>query len=66
MYYLGISKSIAQVTGYEGKILFDSSKPDGSPRKLMDSTLLNNLGWRPAFDLITGIKDTYAWYLDNN
>ena len=61
-----LANLIAQVTGYEGKILFDSSKPDGSPRKLMDSTLLNNLGWRPAFDLITGIKDTYAWYLDNN
>jgi GDP-L-fucose synthase len=48
-----------QVTGFAGKIIFDASKPDGSPRKLMSSKKLNMLGWQPRIDLVSGLKLAY-------
>ena len=57
--------SIGEVTGFEGKIEYDSSKPDGAPRKLMDNTKLKQLNWAPANDLKHGLADAYQWYVDN-
>ena len=57
--------SIAEVTGFEGKIEYDTSKPDGAPRKLMDNTKLRNLGWQPQIGLKEGLRDAYQWYVDN-
>ena len=60
-----LSYLIQKIVGYEGSISFDSSKPDGNPRKLLDSTKVNNLGWSPVFDLEEGLFKTYQWYLEN-
>lgn len=54
-----LASKIAKATGYQGKISFDSSKPDGSPRKWMDSSRLNQLGWRARIDLSKGLINTY-------
>ncbi|XP_075475122.1 putative GDP-L-fucose synthase 2 [Primulina tabacum] len=56
---------IKEVVGYQGKIVWDSSKPDGTPRKLMDSSKLASLGWEPKISLKEGLEDTYRWYLEN-
>ena len=55
---------IAEVVGFKGKIVYDSSKPDGTPRKLMDVSRINNLGWKAKTDLKSGIQKTYKWYLE--
>jgi len=60
-----LAKLIAKTTNYNGKIDFDQSKPDGAPRKLMDTSLLNSLGWKHEISLAKGLKDTYKWYLSN-
>ena len=57
--------SVGEVTGFAGKIEYDSSKPDGAPRKLMDNTKLKQLDWAPAHDLKHGLADAYQWYVDN-
>jgi len=57
--------TIAKVVGYSGDILFDLSKSDGSPRKLMDSSLMHSLGWQPSIDLKEGLKSTYHDYYSN-
>lgn len=57
---------IKEIVGFEGDIIFDTSKPDGNPRKLLDSSKINNLGWKPRVDLHDGLKMTYEWYLSNN
>jgi GDP-L-fucose synthase len=54
-----LAKTIANVVGYYGKISFDQSKPDGSPQKLIDSSKLNQLGWKPSTDLRSGLRETY-------
>jgi GDP-L-fucose synthase len=51
---------ISKIVGFEGKIIWDTSKPDGTPRKLLDSSRLFNLGWKPSIDLETGIRLAYA------
>lgn len=56
---------IASVVGYKGKIVFDTSKPDGTPRKLMDVGRLNNMGWKSSIELAEGLETTYKWFLDN-
>lgn len=61
---LDLAKMIADVVGFTGDIIPDTSKPDGTPRKLMDSTRLFNMGWRPKIALKDGIKNTYAWYCE--
>ena len=60
-----LSEIIKEVTGYQGKINFDSTKPDGSPRKLLDSELINNLGWKPKIDLKNGLVRTYKNFLNS-
>jgi GDP-L-fucose synthase len=55
-----VAEIIRRVSGYEGRIAFDTSKPDGTPRKLMDSAKLASLGWRPHVQLADGISETYA------
>ncbi|WP_340621468.1 GDP-L-fucose synthase [Xenorhabdus siamensis] len=58
-----IAKSIADVVGFSGKIIFDTSKPDGTPRKLMDITRLTKLGWCHQIKLKVGLQMTYQWFL---
>lgn len=59
-----LAEAVAQVTGYTGEALFDTSKPDGSPRKLMDSSRLNNTGWSAKVSLIEGLTLAYNDFLD--
>lgn len=56
---------IKEVIGYEGNTEWDSSKPDGTPRKLLDVSLLQKEGWQSSIQLKKGIKDTYSWFLNN-
>jgi GDP-L-fucose synthase len=56
---------VAQITGFEGRISFDTTKPDGTPRKLLDVSLLTNMGWTACIQLEEGIRQTYDWYLAN-
>lgn len=56
---------IARVVGYDGEFVFDSTKPDGTPRKLMDVSRLRTLGWQAPTDLEEGIRKTYDWYVQN-
>lgn len=60
-----LAEAIAHTTGYEGRIEFDSTKPDGTPRKLLCVQRLSNLGWNYQIDLRDGLKDTYAWFKAN-
>ncbi|MBD2766098.1 GDP-L-fucose synthase [Kocuria sp. cx-455] len=57
-----LADQVAQATGYQGDTHWDTSKPDGTPRKLMDVSLLHAQGWSPTVDLTTGLRDTVAWY----
>ena len=57
---------IARLSGYKGKIEWDSSKPDGTPRKVLDVTKMKNLGWAPAISLEAGIASTIEWFKDNS
>lgn len=57
-----LSRLIARIVGYQGIIRFDADKPDGTPRKLVDSSRLNQLGWTPKISLKEGIASTYAWF----
>ena len=57
-----LAETVGRVTGFEGKLVFDTSKPDGTPRKLMDSSRLAALGWRPKTGLEEGIRDVYRWF----
>lgn len=54
---------VKRVVGFEGEIVYDKSKPNGTPRKMMDATHIKELGWEPKIDLEQGIKDFYEWYL---
>jgi GDP-L-fucose synthase len=56
---------VGEVVGYQGEIVYDSSKPDGTPRKLVDTLKINGLGWRAGISLQEGIRSTYQWFLDN-
>ncbi|MGE7090250.1 GDP-L-fucose synthase family protein [Lysinibacillus sp. NPDC048646] len=56
---------LCDVIGYEGKLVFDISKPDGTPRKLTDVSKLHNLGWKHSIELKEGVQNAYNWYLDN-
>lgn len=60
-----LAELISEIVGYKGDLIFDSSMPDGNPRKLLDSTLINNLGWSAKTSLENGLKLTYDWYLKN-
>lgn len=60
-----LAETIARVTGYSGEIAFDSTKPDGTPRKLLDVSRLASLGWRARIGLEQGLRDTYRWFVEN-
>ena len=62
---MDLAKMVGQVTGYEGKISNDPSKPDGAMRKLMDVSRLANMGWTAKVALHDGVRETYQWFLDN-
>jgi GDP-L-fucose synthase len=58
-------ETVSKVTGFEGSIAFDATKPDGAPRKLMDVSRLKDLGWQYSIDLEQGLANSYEWFLDN-
>lgn len=60
-----LAYTVKEITGYNGDLLYDSSKPDGTPRKLMDVSRLHQLGWKHKISLSDGIRSTYQWFLDN-
>ncbi len=53
---------VGEATGFKGSLRFDTSKPDGTPRKLLDTSRLTALGWRPRIGLSDGVRSTVAWY----
>ncbi|MBS0418942.1 MAG: GDP-L-fucose synthase [Proteobacteria bacterium] len=57
-----LARTLARVTGFRGEIRFDTSKPDGTPRKLLDSSRMRALGWAPSISLEDGVRSTYDWY----
>ena len=62
---LDLARKVKQVIGFSGQINWDSSKPDGTPRKLLDVSIINKLGWSAKTTLEDGIKKTYNWYVRN-
>ena len=60
-----LAETVASVVGFEGTIEWDTSKPDGMPRKLLDTTRINELGWFPTIKLRDGVASTYEWYVEN-
>ena len=60
-----LAELVRSAVGFEGRIVFDASKPDGTPRKLLDVTKLKSLGWAPTIPLEEGVRQTYAWYLEH-
>jgi GDP-L-fucose synthase len=60
-----MAETMKQVVGYKGNLTFDTTKPDGSPRKLIDVSRLSNMGWKYSIDLEEGFKKTYSWYLES-
>ena len=61
----GLAELIAEVVGYQGEIVFDRSKPDGTPRKLLDVSRINALGWKASIALRDGLESAYRWYLEH-
>lgn len=62
---LELARLVARVTGFRGRIATDPTKPDGTPRKLMDVSRLANMGWRARIDLEAGVSETYRWFLEH-
>lgn len=62
---LELANKIAEVINYPGKLIFDDTKPNGNNRKLLDSSIIFSLGWKPQIKLDEGLKNTYSWYLEN-
>ncbi len=60
-----LAETICRVVGYGGELRFDTSKPDGTPRKLLDVTRMKSLGWSPRISLEQGVRSTYEWYLQH-
>jgi GDP-L-fucose synthase len=60
-----LAETLAEVTGFSGKLVFDTSKPDGAPRKLMEISRLNALGWHASITLKEGLESTYEWFLEH-
>ena len=60
-----LAETVARVTGFGGRLVFDASKPDGTPRKLMEVSRLAALGWTASISLEDGLRDAYGWFLDN-
>ncbi|MDH5325963.1 MAG: GDP-L-fucose synthase [Gammaproteobacteria bacterium] len=60
-----VAQWVGKIVGFEGTIEYDASKPDGTPRKLLDVSKLNNLGWQASIDLEQGLESTYQWFLEH-
>lgn len=60
-----LAETVARVTGFQGRLVFDVSKPDGTPRKLMDVSRLKALGWQAGIGLEDGLRDTYRWFVEH-
>lgn len=60
-----LAETIAKVTGFSGVLVFDTSKPDGTPRKLLDVSRIHSLGWKADIELESGLRDAYRWYIEN-
>jgi GDP-L-fucose synthase len=60
-----LTETVAKVVGFEGEIVWDTSKPDGTPRKLLDVSRLKSLGWQAHIELEDGLKQAYEWFVDN-
>jgi GDP-L-fucose synthase len=65
MSILELAKSIAKESGFEGEIAWDTSKPDGTPRKVLDISRIKALGWQPSIEISEGIRETITWYREN-
>jgi GDP-L-fucose synthase len=61
-----LAETIQEITGHKGEIIWDNTKPDGTPRKLMDVSKMKNEGWQASTDLEDGIQKTYEWFLQNS
>jgi len=60
-----LAETLKEVVGYEGELKFDTEKPDGAPRKLIDVSRLSKMGWKYSVKLKDGLSKTYAWYLQH-
>ena len=60
-----LAEMVARTVGFQGNLVFDTSKPDGTPRKLLDVSRLHSLGWKHAISLRDGVRSTYQWFLQN-
>lgn len=60
-----LAETLARITGFRGRLTFDTSKPDGAPRKLLDVSRLKALGWQASIGLEEGLRQTYAWFVEN-
>jgi len=60
-----LAEKVGRTVGFEGRLVFDLTKPDGTPRKLLDSSRITAMGWKPRIGLDEGIADTYHWFLEN-
>ena len=60
-----LAEMIQKIIGHQGEIIWDTTKPDGTPRKLMDISKMHNLGWKHQVDLQRGIQMTYDWFVEN-
>ena len=58
-----LAGTIAKIVGFEGQILWDTNKPDGTPRKVLDISRIKELGWEPIVDLASGIQKTVDWFI---
>jgi GDP-L-fucose synthase len=61
-----LAQMIQEIVGHQGEIIWDDTKPDGTPRKLMDISKMHALGWKHQVNLEQGIKKTYGWFLENS
>ena len=61
-----LAELVRAVVGFTGEIQWDTSRPDGTPRKLLDVTRIRALGWKPRIDLERGIREVYKWFLENS
>jgi GDP-L-fucose synthase len=60
-----LAETVCRVLGFDGALEFDTSKPDGTPRKLLDISKIKSLGWTPKISLRDGIADAYRWFIEN-
>jgi len=59
-----LAETVKGIVGFQGEIQWDTNRPDGTPRKLLDISMINDLGWKPNVGLKEGIRRTYQWYLE--